>query len=121
MAAAIYNNLTTTGGALSAGLNVYVGAPVSVEAAESMKRIGIDISQNTCQLASAAMASSAEYLVFFEQFDQLPDFLQEYTENSECWLLDVTDIDATRDDIRHRVENLIERQRSGQLTEDMVR
>lgn len=114
MAAAWYNRLSPSGRAISAG--TAPGARVHPEVVEVMKEAGIDLSSATPQKLTAELAQGADLLVTMGCGDECP-----YVPGLaiEDWPLEdpkgkpVERVREIRDEIRRRVEELLQRRGRG--------
>lgn len=108
MAAAIFNSLTTSNDALSAGTQP--GGRVHPEVVAVMKEIGIDLSDSKPQLLTDDLAKDADMLITMGCGDACP-FIPGLRRDD--WpLIDpkskpLDEVRKIRDEIRDRVEKLI--------------
>lgn len=118
MAEAIFNNLSSDHVATSAGLNPppqWEGERLlkTQYVAPCMAEISIDVSEKVSKRLNEAMVADADKIIVIGEPNNWPTFLT-LSDKVEYW--DITDPDGTdldftrkvRDEIRTRVENLIE-------------
>ncbi len=115
MAEAFYNAFTNSSDATSAGAIAETKDHISKRAIEAMNGIGYDASHLKPKQLTEAMVESANKVIYFPS-DYMPDYVKQ-SAKAELW--DVIDphyhheqgmdlVRKVRDDIRQRVEKLVE-------------
>lgn len=117
MAELFYNSVTKTRDAISAGATAETKDHISPRAVEAMADIGIDTSAARPKQVTEEMVDAAERIIYFPS-EYMPEYV---TDSLKAELWDVADphynkdkgmpfVYAVRDDIKLRVDKLIENQ-----------